>query len=113
MIEEIEVTHELFPELAAQEHQRQHWHVLGPLPVSWLTRANVGANTLLVALAVKLACDWAGQEPVHLPRYLWRQLGLFDRDKRKRALDALETAGILRTERKPGQAVRIWLVDKP
>jgi hypothetical protein len=52
MIEETEVTYDLVPELAAQHLRRKSRHVLGPLPVSWLARMDVGAHTLLTALAV-------------------------------------------------------------
>jgi hypothetical protein len=109
----VDITHKLFPELAAQHYQRQIRYVAGPLPVVWISRMDVAPATLLVALALKLAYDLTGQEPLHLSRALWRQFGILDRRRRKRALDALERAGIIRTERPPGQATRIWLLDKP
>jgi hypothetical protein len=74
---------------------------------------NIGPNTLLTVLAIKLVYDLTGREPVHLTRSLWRQFGVSDRRKRKRALDALEQAGVIQTERPPGKSVRVWLLDKP
>jgi hypothetical protein len=113
MIKDIEVTYDLFPELAAQHYRRQNWHVLGPIPVPWIARMSIGPSTLQTALAIKLAHDLTGQEPMRLSRSVWRQFGMSDRHRRKRALDALERVGIMRTERPLGQAVRIWLIDKP
>ena len=77
-----------------------------------LAQMNVGANTVVVALIVLMLSDISGHQPVSVSGALWRQLGL-SRDARKRALDALERAALIRTERSPGRATRIWLLVKP
>jgi hypothetical protein len=87
-------------------------YVGGSFPVSWIGKADVASNTLALALAVKAQIDIVGTEPVVVPSVVRRQLGLEPRAF-QRALDALERAGVIRTERHPGQATRIWLLDKP
>lgn len=84
----------------------------GPLPLAWLMRIDVAAHTAVLALVIKALVDAMGSEPVVVPAIVWDQWRL-TRYQRKLALDALERTGVIRTERTPGKATRIWLIDKP
>jgi hypothetical protein len=108
-----EVTDQVLIELGYEPRSRLRKMVFvkGPLPLSWLLRVDVAAGTVLAALIIKMLIDLRG-EPVCLSSRLAGQLNM-SRNRRKRVLDALEHAGIIRTERSPGQVVRIWLIDKP
>jgi hypothetical protein len=119
MLRDVEVTHQIFQELElawlppeVQALEVQKLFVGGPIPLEWLARVNVAVNTAVVALIVKMASDMTRRQPICIPRAVWQLFDLAP-SARKRALDALEKARIIRTERKPGHAVRIWLLDKP
>jgi hypothetical protein len=84
----------------------------GPVPLGWLARIDVAAHAAVLALTVKIMIDVTGEEPVVVPSAVWREWRL-SKQQRKRALDALEAAGIVRVERGRGKAARIWLIDKP
>jgi hypothetical protein len=106
----VEVTDAVLAELGYKFPARQLF-VKGPLPLDWLVRVDVVPSSLLLALAIKMIADMR-TGPVCLSKGLSGRLGL-SRDKRRRAIDALENAGIIRTERLPGRAVQIWLIDDP
>ncbi len=76
------------------------------LPLSWLKRVGVAAYTVRIALLIKSQVDTKGGEPITIPTWMWQELGLA-RNTRKRALDALERAGVIRTERPPGRTTKI------
>jgi hypothetical protein len=115
---EIEVTNEVLAELGLPPvdlqklHKRQPsaWFLKGPIPFEWLARANVAANTVVVAQIIKALTDIEGREPVTVPDTVW-SLFKISRHARKRALDALERAGVVRTERLSGRVTRVWLID--
>jgi hypothetical protein len=118
---EYEVTHEVLSDLGYivhpktkgwSRHRLNKLFVKGPIPLVWLVKANVASNTAVVAMVIKTMIDMTGKEPVYLSTKIWEQLDL-TRDTRKRALDALERVGVIRTERLPGKSTRIWLIDKP
>jgi hypothetical protein len=108
-----EVTDQVLAELGYEPRSKlkKTVFVKGPLPLGWLLRVDVASGTVLAALIIKMLVDLRG-EPVHLSSRLASQFNM-SRNKRKRVLDALERAGIIRTERPHGQVVRIWLIDKP
>jgi hypothetical protein len=56
--------------------------------------------------------DLTGKQPVVPSAELYVALGI-DRWARKRALDAMEAAGIIRTDRARGRLPRIWLLRGP
>jgi hypothetical protein len=80
--------------------------VKGPIPIDWLLRMDVTAHAAVVALIIKAMIDMNKQEPVSIPRWIWKQWGLAH-PTRKRVLDALESAGIIRTERSTGHPTKI------
>jgi hypothetical protein len=112
----IEVTAQILEELGgplpSSDRKRRPLFVKGPIRIGWLAQANVGANTVVVALVILMLSDMSGFQPVSVPEALWRQIRL-SRTVRKRALDALEREAFIRTERSPGRATRIWLLVKP
>jgi hypothetical protein len=116
---DIEITDQILVELGkpastspGRKRKPPQLFIKGPIPVSWSTQVNVGANTVVVALIVTMLLDMSGIQPVSIGRALWQQLGL-SRDARKRALNALERAALIRTERSPGRATKIWLLVEP
>jgi hypothetical protein len=120
-VSDVEVTAEILDELGLSyllrsPHSRKQREaalfVKGPISLTWVCRVDVARHALAIALAVKVVVDITGGEPVHMPQAVWQLLGL-SRPTRKRALDALERAGVIKTARLPGQAIQIWLLDKP
>jgi hypothetical protein len=113
--DEVEVTDQVLEELGLPTTSTKTGDTLflkGPIPLAWLARVNVGANTAVVALAVVVASDMGRGQSGTVQRSIWRQLGLSPR-ARRRALNALERAGIIRIERTPGKPVRIRLRINP
>jgi hypothetical protein len=90
--------------------------VLGPIWLDWIgvcQQANPGA--LALALGIRAYAKMrGGAAPVG--DALGRQVGL-DPRQRRRALAALEAAGLVRVERRPGHAplatVRPWAAKRP
>jgi hypothetical protein len=112
---EIEVTRNVLASLgyaSIPSSKRRKMFLKGPVPFEWLLRADRAAHTAVLALIVKMLVDASGAEPVKVPASVWDAWGL-SRYQRKLAFDALERAGVIRTERAPGKAIRIWLIDKP
>ena len=119
-IEEIEVTNEALAELGfltvdlSKLHKRQpsDRFVKGPIPFGWLARINVGRQHACHCPSHQSPGGYRGPRAGNRPRHGW-SLFKISKYARKRALDALEHAGIIRTERSSGQATRVWLIDKP
>jgi hypothetical protein len=115
---DVEVTNEVLAELGyppvnlSLSRSRRHRFVKGPISLAWLHQVDVAAHTVALALTIKALVDTVRDEPVSIPPEVWRQWGL-TRESRRRAFDALERAGIIRTERPRGRAVQIWLLVKP
>jgi hypothetical protein len=114
-LREIDVTDKVLLELGiapSPQTRRSMSFVKGPIYLEWLYRVDVARHTVVVALLLKMLLDTGLEEPLHVPPVIWRMWGI-PKPVRKRAFDAMERAGIIRTERLPGKAVRIWLIDKP
>jgi hypothetical protein len=99
------------PELLAlrrkrAERVRRGHFVLGPVPLGWIGACQeAGPGALALALGIRAYGKIRG-EAVPVSDALARQVGVKGADQRRRALAALEQAGLVRVERKPGCAPR-------
>ncbi len=79
--------------------------VLGPIVLEWIGACEqAGPGALALAMAVRAHAKMRGVAAVPVSDALARQVGLGNADRRRRALAALEAAGLVRVERKPGCA---------
>ena len=98
------------------ERKRRGKFVLGPIWLDWIgVCQQVNPGALALALGIRAYAKMrGGAAPVGAA--LGRQVGL-DPRQRRRALAALEAAGLVRVERRPGNAplvtVRPWAAKRP
>jgi hypothetical protein len=96
------------PELLVLRQQRARrkrrgTFVLGPIPLSWVCACQqAGPGALALALGIRAYEKMRGAA-VPVSDTLGRRLGL-SADQRRRALVALEAAGLARVERQPGRS---------
>ena len=101
----------------ALKRRRQERHrdsfVKGPIAVDWIRACQAcHPAALALALGIRMMVDRSGDETVAVGNPLSQALGLSP-DARRRALAALERAGLVRVERRPGQLPRATLVPWP
>lgn len=99
----VDTPHQLELRRKCAEQARRGNFVLGPIPLSWISacqQAHPGA--LALALGIRAYEKMRGGA-VPVSDTLGRRLGL-GADQRRRALVALEGAGLARVERLPGRA---------
>lgn len=97
------------PEFVARRRQRaerkQGKFVPGPIWFGWIKACEkAGSGALALALAVRGCAKMRSVPAVPLSDALAQEVGLGSPDRRRRALAALETAGLVRVDRKPGCA---------
>jgi hypothetical protein len=86
------------------ERQRSKF-VPGPIWFGWIAACEkAGSGALALALAVRGCAKMRGVTAVPLSNALAQEVGLGSADRRRRALIALETAGLVQVDRKPGCA---------
>jgi hypothetical protein len=96
------------PELLALRRKRAERvqrgiFVLGPIPLGWVCACqDAGPGALALALAIRGVSKMRGSA-APVSEALGRRVGL-GADQRRRALVALEAAGLVRVERHPGRA---------
>jgi len=89
--------------------QREHF-IRGPIPLAWLGQAaKLPGKTLNVALALWWRQGMAKGQPFKLTRKALNVMNV-ERDAASAGLVRLETAGLIKVERKPGQRPMISLV---
>jgi hypothetical protein len=93
-------------------HRPGEWFLRGPVPWPWL---EIAARLPGKALAVAL-CLWreAGRQGRPVIKLCLRRVGLgVSEQAARRALQALETAGLVTVERPPGRGLVVTLLDAP
>jgi hypothetical protein len=100
------------PSRKPPRHQPGQWFLKGPVPWLWLDRAaRLPGKALALSLVLWREANRRRQSTVRL--CLARvDLGL-DKYAARRALKALETAGLVSTLRKPGRGVEVTILDCP
>lgn len=99
----VDTPHQLELRRKLAERQRRGSFVLGPIPLSWICacqQAHPGA--LALALGIRAYEKMRGSA-APVSEALGRRVGL-GADQRRRALVALEAAGLARVERRSGRA---------
>jgi hypothetical protein len=85
----------------------------GPVPLTWLElAARLPGKSLHAGIALWYAAGLARSRSVALSNVSGHRFGL-DRNSKYRALDWLETAGLIAVERKLGQAPVVTILDAP
>jgi len=83
----------------------------GPIPLSWLaSAAQLPGKTLHVAIALRWLHGMSGGKAFKLTRKALRAMNL-ERDAERAGLARLESAGLIRVERKPGQRPIISILE--
>jgi hypothetical protein len=83
----------------------------GPISMSWLERAaKLPGRALHVALAIRHQCNLEKSSTVALSNKHCAALGV-DRDAKRRGLEAVQTAGLVIVERKPGRLPIVTIVE--
>jgi hypothetical protein len=91
-------------------------YLRGPIPLSWLTPACAlrGRNVLAVSLARWFQSGLRGRKHgLELSTNSLRDFGVANRMAKSRALDALENAGLVRVEGRPGRNPLVTLLAGP
>lgn len=92
------------------ERERRGSFVLGPIPLTWISACQeAGPGALALALGIRAYGKMRGGA-VPVSDAFARRVGVKGADQRRRALTALEAAGLARVERKPGCAPTVILV---
>lgn len=92
-------------------HQSGALFLKGPIPLDWLTRAaRLPGKALPVALALWFRAGVDRQAGVGLSTVLCQSFGV-DRYAKRRALFALEQAGLIQVERQRGKNPRVTLLS--
>ena len=93
--------------------KRQQRFLRGPIPWPWLeAAARLPGKALPVALALRYRAGLERKDSVTLPAGLLTAMGV-DRFAKARALAALERAGLIKVERRPGRGPVVTLVEAP
>jgi hypothetical protein len=96
----------------AKKRQQKTLVYLGPIAEDWaIACQKAHPMGFLLACAIRLRSTMRGGQPVPVGQALANHLGI-SRDQRKRALAALEAAGLIQVERKPGCAPRVVVVER-
>ncbi len=83
--------------------------VKGPIPLSWIRKCRTcHSEALALALIIRMFSDMKGGQPVIVSDKASKMLGI-GTDTRRRALAALEKAGLVRVVRQPGRAPLVSL----
>ena len=94
---------------ARKRQKRARRFVKGPLHWPWMAAAaRCHPRGLEVVLTVKMLSDTSGQHEVELSSMLLKELGI-GRETKRRALDALEAAGLVVVDRNRGRLPRVSL----
>ncbi len=97
---------------ANRRRKRANLFVKGPLPFPWLTAAaRCHPRGVEVLLVIRMLSDIQGASQVALPNGLLAEMGV-TRETKRRALEALEDAGLVRVNRCPGRLPRVALVPR-
>src|SRR3954465_3511596 len=99
------------PEGGARAARREAQFIKGPLPLGWVARAAQAGHpqALPVLLALRYKTDILRQPWVKPPAAVLRLLGV-DKDARSRAIAAMERAGLVQVQRRPGRPPLLRLV---
>ncbi len=93
--------------------KRQQCFLRGPVPWPWLERAaRLPGKALQVALALRYRAGIERAETITLSPGLLAGMGV-DRFAKARALGALEVAGLIAVERRPGRSPTVTIIDLP
>lgn len=100
-----------------KKRQQKSLFYLGPIAEDWaIACQRAHPAGYLLACAIRTRSTLRSVEPVTVGQTLSDHLGI-SRDGRKRALAALEAAGLIQVERKPGRAPRVsllpWKAKRP
>jgi DNA-binding MarR family transcriptional regulator len=96
-------------------HRRGEEFLRGPIPLSWLCQASrLPGKTPAVALALwfKAGTSKASNPTVKLTGALRRRFGV-GRKAASRALDRLETEGLVSVDRHAGRCPRVTILEAP
>lgn len=88
--------------------------IRGPLPLAWWGRVCrlPGGKTLAVALAIWFLAGLRGRtHDLKLTSAVLKRFGVEDRSAKSRALEALEGAGLIRVERRPGRNPLVTILE--
>ena len=95
---------------ANRRHKRASLFVMGPMPFPWLTAAaRCHPRGVEVLLVIRMLSDIQGTAEVALSNGLLAEMGV-TRETKRRALEALEDAGLVRVNRSPGRLPWVALV---
>ena len=93
------------------KHKAGERFVRGPIPYEWLRLAlNIGNKTGNLALAIWFLVGVKGSNPILLTPHVLKDFSISPRSAR-RILSQLETAGLIRMDRKRGRSPLITLLD--
>ena len=102
------------PGLAPSRPRRQRSSrpfLKGPIPLDWLTRAAaLPGKVMQVAAAIWYRAGMQGQSGISVTNKLAAQFAV-DRHAKRRALIALELAGLISVTRKAGRSPVVTLLD--
>jgi hypothetical protein len=86
--------------------------VKGPLPIGWIAAAlrSGDSRALPVLLALKYEADASRENWIKPPAMVLQDLGI-DRMARSRAIVALERAGLIEVQRRPGRPPLVRLAS--
>jgi hypothetical protein len=88
-----------------------HRFLRGPIPLDWLSRAAaLPGRSLHVAIAVWFMAGLKKTNVVPISNVTSLQFGL-DRNAKYRALDWLESANLIKVERRPGRAPIVTILE--
>jgi hypothetical protein len=97
--------------LREHKQRRSAGFLKGPVPLSVLAAAGaLPGQALLVLLAIRYRVDVTARPWVNLPASVMREFG-FDRFTKRRALAALENAGLIRVQRAKGRSTTVQLAS--
>ena len=94
-------------------HRAGETFLRGPIPLDWLHQACLlPGKAVAVALALWFKAGMSKGQfavPIALTRTLLRQFGVKDRRTSARALEAMESAGLVSVDRHPGRSPRVTI----
>ena len=90
-------------------HRVGEWFLKGPIPGAWLTRAaGLSFRALRVGLALWYLAGVRTSRVVRPTRDTWQRFGLSS-DAGRRGLAALEGAGLVAVDRRPGRCSEVTI----